>query len=303
VLLLAENRAAEASAAFQKALDVDQTLVGRHPDDLNRQFELGQSHAWLADALKAQGRLAEARRHRESEVAIYQAALVKDPNLRQAKFSSIVSLQKLGHLASLRGDLDGTLATLNDCASRAEALLETDRENMDLTALVASVQFDLGEALLVAGRRDAARAAQQRGGALIAAPLAHDAAEQDWRNYRDHGALLEAAIAAQSGQTAQSLRSDQSVLGRLEGERSADYAPYRLWLLERARLQTGDDLAASGRPQEAIDAWSAIVQSLSKPMDIYEPDLLLVLRAADERLGRVQDASVVAARLAALTRS
>jgi len=30
---------------------------------------------------------------------------------------------------------------------------------------------------------------------------------------------------------------------------------------------------------------------------------LLVLRAADQRLGRTQDASVVAARLAALTRS
>jgi len=303
VLLLSENRAAEASAAFQKTLDVEQTLAGRHPDELNRQIELGQGHAWLADALKAQGRLADARRHRESELAIYQAALVKDPNLRQAKYSSIVSLQTLGHLASLRGDSDGALATLNDCASRAEALLETDRENMDLTALVASVQFDLGEALLAAGRRDAARAAQQRGGALIATALAHDGAVQSWRNHRDHGALLEAAIAAQSGQTAQSLRSDQAVLGRLEDDKSADYAPYRLWLLERARLQTGDDLAASGRPQEAIDEWSAIVQSLSKPIETYEPDLLLVLRAADQRLGRTQDASVVAARLAALTRS
>jgi hypothetical protein len=58
-----------------------------------------------------------------------------------------------------------------------------------------------------------------------------------------------------------------------------------------------------GRPQEANDEWIAVVQSLSKPIDVYEPDVLLILKAADERLGRSRQASAIAARLAALTRS
>jgi tetratricopeptide (TPR) repeat protein len=303
VLLLQETRAAEASAAFQKTLEVDEDLAERHPDDLNRQVELGQGHAWLADSLKAQGRLADARRHREAELAIYQAALAKDPNLRQAKYSSVVCLKTLGHLAFLRGDVDGALATLGDSAARADGLLETERDNMDLAGMVAAVQIDLGEALLAAGRVDAARAAEQRSGAMIATALKHDDTVQLWRNYRDQAALLEAAVATRSGQTAEALRSDQAVLGRLQNEKGVDSSPFRLWLRERARLQTGDDLAALGRPQEANDEWTAVVQSLSQPIEVYEPDVLLILKAADERLGRSQQASAIAARLAALTRS
>jgi tetratricopeptide (TPR) repeat protein len=278
-------------------------LAGRHPDDVNRQVEVGQGHAWLADALKAQGRLADARRHREAELAIYLAALARDPNLRQAKYSSVICLQTLGHLALLRGDLDGALATLGDSAARAEALLETERDNMDLASMVAKAQIDLGEALLAAGRVDAAKAAQERGGAMIATALSHDGAVQLWRNYRDQAALLEAAVAARSAQPAQALRFDQAVLGRLQNEKGVDSSPDRLWLLERARLQTGDDLVALGRPQEARDEWTAVVQSLSKPIENYQPDVLLILETADERLGSSQEASAIAARLAALTRA
>lgn len=302
VLLLQENRRSEASAAFQKTLEVDEELARRHPEDLSRQVQLGQGHAWFADALKMQGRLAEARRHRESELAIYEAILAKDPNLRQAKYSSIVSLQTLGELALLRGDIESALATLQDSASRAEALLETEREDMDLTSLVGIVQIDLGEGLLAAGRVDAATAAQQRGSALIATALGHDDTVQTWRYYREHAALLEAAIAARSGRLGPALRSAQAVLGRLRGEKGVDSSPEGTLLIERARLQTGEDLAALGRPQEARDEWTAIVQSLARPDEIEQPDLLMILRTADEHLGRSQDASIIAARLAALTR-
>jgi tetratricopeptide (TPR) repeat protein len=303
VLLLEENKAAEASAAFQKNLEVKQDLAARRPEDLSRQIELGQGHAWLAGALIAQGRLTDARRQREAELAIYQAALAKDPNLRQAKYSSVVCLKTLGHLAFLRGDLDGALATLGDSSTRAEALLETDRDNMDLAGMVAIVQIDLGEVLLAAGRLDAAKAAAQRADAMIAAALGHDSTAQMWRQYRDHAALLEADVATRSGQTAEALRFDQAVLGRLQSEKGVESSRYGLWLLERARLQTGDNLAALGRPQEANDEWTAVVQSLSKPIENYEADVLLVLKAADERLGRSQEASAVAARLAALVHS
>jgi hypothetical protein len=56
-------------------------------------------------------------------------------------------------------------------------------------------------------------------------------------------------------------------------------------------------------PEAANDEWTAVVLSLRKPIETYEPDVLLILKATDERLGRSRQASAIAARLAALMRS
>jgi tetratricopeptide (TPR) repeat protein len=302
ILLSQEDRAAEAVAAFDSTLTVDEELARRHPDDLNRQVELGQGHAWLADALQKQGRLAEARRHAEAELAIYQTLLTQDPTFRQAKYSIIVTLETLGRLAMFAGEPARALADLNDSAARAEALLVNERDNMDLTTLTAIVQIDLGEVLLGAGRVDSARTARQRADALLAAALAHDESVATWRNYRDRETLLEAAIAERSGQSAEALRLDQELLGRLESGKPAATNSDTFWLTERARLQTGDDLAALGRARDAREQWDSIVSSLSNSAETYEPRLLVLLEAADHRLGRAADALVIARRLEELSR-
>ena len=55
ILFLQEGRTAEASIAFERSLAVADDLARRHAGDLNLQLELGQGHAWLADALQKQG--------------------------------------------------------------------------------------------------------------------------------------------------------------------------------------------------------------------------------------------------------
>jgi hypothetical protein len=87
---------------------------------------------------------------------------------------------------------------------------------------------------------------------------------------------------------------------RLQSKQSAGSASFLL--LERSRLQTGNDLAALGRAQEAREAWAAIVQSLPGPAENYEPSLLLVLEAADRRLGRAAESLLIARRLQDLSR-
>jgi tetratricopeptide (TPR) repeat protein len=302
ILLSQEDRTAEAVAAFDSTLTVDEELSRRHADDPNRQVELGQAHAWLADALQKQGRLAEARRHAEAELAIYQTLLTKDPTFRQAKYSIVVTLETLARLAMFAGEPDRALADLNDSAARAEALLVNERDNMDLTALTAIVQIDLGEVLLGAGRVDSARTARERADALLGAALAHDESVATWRNYRDRETLLKAAIAERSGQSAAALRLDQELLGRLESGKPGATNSDTFWLTERSRLQTGDDLAALGRAQDARQLWDSIVRSLSNPAETYGPRLLVVLEAADHRLGRAADAVAIARRLADLSR-
>jgi tetratricopeptide (TPR) repeat protein len=301
-LFLQMGRAADATDSFGRSLAVAEDLARRKPGDLNLQLDLGQGHAWLADALQRSSRLAQARVHSETELQIYRAILAKDGTIRQAKFSTIDVLQSLGELAMLEGDQKEALVNFKDSAERAEALLVGERDNMNLTGVVALAQVSLGEALLADGQVDAARAAQRRADLLLTAVLAHDDTVANWRNYRDRATMLDAKICARNGQTAEALRLDQTVLHRLSttAQFSANTDPF--WLLERSRLQTGDDLAALGRSQEAREEWNAIVKSLPDSVEHYEPRLIEALAQAETRLGRTADAQVITKRLRDLSR-
>jgi tetratricopeptide (TPR) repeat protein len=297
VLLLQQGRAAEATVSFEDTLSIVDSLARRHPKDLDQQFELGQRHAWLADALQKQGRLAETRVHRLQELAIYRAVLQQDPTLRDAKYSTVVALQVLGRLAMIEAEVSEGLAYLEDAVAQAESLLAGERDNMDLSAVTADAQVDLGEALLADGKLEAARSADSRALDLITVALSHDGNVAHWRGYRDQAVLLEAAIAARSGEKNEALAIDQKLLFELQGARADDANTDTFWLLERARLQTGDDLAALGRFQEALEQWNAVARSLPASIDTYEPRLLMVLKAVDFRLGRAPDAEIIARRL------
>jgi eukaryotic-like serine/threonine-protein kinase len=301
VLYLQTGRNVEATVAFERTLVEADGLARRRADDLNRQIELGQATAWLADAVQKQGRLAKTRSLRESELAIYQAILTKDPTYRQAKYSTIVALQILGRLAMIEGDLDRATASFSDAAARAETLLTNERENMDLTSVVAIAQVDLGEALLARAQIGPSQAAQQRADELLAVALAHDNKVALWLEYRDRANLLQAAIAGRNGANSQALQIDQVVLNRLHTSASTASNTESFWILEKARLQTGDDLAALGRAQEAQVEWDAIVQSLANPIANYEPKLLVVLAAADSRLGHAEAARAISKYLATLS--
>jgi tetratricopeptide (TPR) repeat protein len=295
-LFLRTGRPADAAMAFERALAVMDEVSHRLPGEINHQYEAGQGHAWLADALEMQARMLPARDHRETELAIYREILIKDPTFRQAKFSTIVALDSLGSIKTIGGDIKSALADFSSSAERAEALLVNERENMDLTAVVGITQIELGEALLGSGQVTAARGAQQRGAALIDKVLAHDGAVALWRGYLDRAALLEAAIAGQAGEHAQALRLNQEVLRRLDTSKIAVNTD-PLWLLERSRLQTGDELAALGRLPDAREDWGAIADGLSAPVETYEPKLLVILEAAEMRLGRSTAAQAIAKRL------
>ena len=293
VLFLAQGRGTEAILAFEHTLAEAQSIATRHPDDLNRQFELGQAHAWMADTLKKQGRLADARAHRESELAIYRAILVKEPTLRQAKYSTAVTLQMLGHLAMIEGDITRALPLFGDAVARAEDLLVNERDNMDLTSLVAIALVDRGEALLASGALGEARTVQKRAAGLLATALAHDKTVAQWANYRDRAAMLEAAIAARGGDWEAALKLDQSTLSGIESRGGPGTNTEPQYLLEKAHLQLGDDLVALGRGSEGRQQWEAISHALVAPVNTYEPALLIVLKGAELRLGHQAAAQAI----------
>ena len=300
ILFYEKGRPAEATVAFRRSLAVNKDLADRHPADLTAKINLGQAHAWLADALLMQGQLAEARSHREIEFAIYEKVLAVDPTVRQAKFSMIISSLLLGELMFLGGDQQNAIDHFKDATTRAEALLLMERSNMDLTAVTANAQIELGEALLATGQIGAARAAQERADALLKVTLAHDGTVALWRDYRHRGSQLEAALAAKEHHFDQALQIDEAQLGLLEsiGPDQVNTVPF--WLLQRSRLQTGDDLVALGRSAEAQKEWVAIVTNLAEMKSNVEPKLLAVLAAADLRLGRSSEAATITHRLTSL---
>lgn len=302
VLFLRTGRAAEATGPFERSLAIDDELARRIPGDPTQRLNLGQGHAWLADALEMQGRLTQARSHRNTELAIYRAVLAGDPTIRQAKSSTIVALESLGRMNMIGGDLNGALDDFSRSAAQADALLTNEPENMDLTSLAATAQLELGEALLLANRASDARAAQQNAAALLEKALARDGSSVTWRGYRDRAVLLQAGIVGRLGERVQALRLDQEVLDRLGRQSNTGVNTEPFWLLERCRLQTGDDLAAMGRLAEARESWGAITKSLSGPPESHEPKLLVILEAAQMRLGQPAAAEGIAKRLSDMFR-
>jgi tetratricopeptide (TPR) repeat protein len=300
VLLLGEGRTAEATGYFGRSLSVAADLAQRHSDDLSLQMELAQSHAWLADALSKGRRLGPARKHRETELEIYNAVLAKDANFRQAKYSTVVVLQTLGRMEGLAGDWNAAVQKLRESADRAEQLLSAEHDNMDTTAITAIAYVALGEVLLAQGRLDESGLASKRADALLKTALGHDDTVADWRNYRLEADMLDASIASVRGRTMEALKIDQAVLSGLTTGPQPQPNTERNWLLERARLRTGDDLAAMGRLQEAQEQWLEVTSDLANVLNTCEPRLLDALSAAEAKLRRTADAQAVTARLRGL---
>jgi tetratricopeptide (TPR) repeat protein len=301
VLLLREGRVAESGVSFAHSLNVAEDLAKRHPSDVTLRLEVGQGRAWLAEARLKQGHLAEARRYRDSEIQIYQKILAEDPNIRQAKYSLIVALETLGKLDMINDDASHAITNFRDSADRAETLLSSERDNMNLTAVVAVVQAELGEALLAVSQLDAARSAQQRAAALIGTALAHDKAVAQWQGYSDRAILLDAAIAAGRGLFVEALKLNQFVLDKQDAKNPPAVNTVAFWLLQSARLQSGDCLAAIGNLKEARAQWLAVATTISGDINGYEPKLLQVLAAAEFRLGQRREADLVRNRLRELS--
>jgi tetratricopeptide (TPR) repeat protein len=300
VLYLAQGRAADALTPFERTYPIVELLAQRHTDDLSRLVDLGQAHAWLANALQKLGRLAEARAHRDAELNVYRSVLAKDPTFRPAKFSTIVALLDRGQIAMLCDDMEGALADFKESSRQAETLLINEPENMDLTGVVAAGHVDLGEALLDLGRVEAARTEQARAHSLLTSARSRDHTVALWRNYNDQATLLETAIDARLGLHSEALALDESMLSRLNVSKGSEVNTEPFLLLQRCRLQTGDELIALGRGEEARAEWTAIVRSLSGPLGGFEPQLLIVLEKTDKRLGQFEEASAVARHMESL---
>jgi tetratricopeptide (TPR) repeat protein len=295
-LFLQLGRSQEALEAFRQSFAISEILLRRHPDDLDRRMELAACDAWLADSLENLGRLSEARAHRQQELTIYHAILKRDPRIQQAEVNSVVAEQALAQLDLIAGNVPRALAGLEAAAARAVRLTASEPDDMDIASVAAVAEVRLGEALMAAHRLQDAQAASRKAEAPLAAALAKNPSVTSWRRYADEAALLRATLAASGGDPSAALLLDEDTLLSARTSRAMDSNDR--WILDRARLQTGDDLAALHRNGEARVKWLAVADDLATPSDGYEPRLLLVLAGADARLGRTAQSRAILRRLA-----
>ena len=283
---LQQGRIAEAANAFERSRQVAEALARKHPDEVPRQIELAQSYAWLADALERQGRLAESRVRRVAEVAIYQRTLKANARDDVADAEMVVALRALARLARAEGDDRSAHALLRQAVMRSDGLVGNEPDNMQLKGAAAIAHIDRGETLLCLGQPSGARAEVVRATQLIEAALAHDARVALWREYREQTRLLDGALSMRSGKAPEALAKARLTIQNLQGippGRGPDN--YAIWLINRARLQAGDALAATGDTAGSRDLWTT-VSRLAADGANAEPRLTALTARADIRLGR-----------------
>jgi tetratricopeptide (TPR) repeat protein len=288
----------EAIEQFKASLAIRSAVARKHPDDLTDALAMGQADAWIGDGLEKSGRLAGARNRRQTELALYAALLARDPTLNKASFSTIAALRAMARIDLLCGQPAQSLAGDRAAANKAEALRAIRPDDMDLASEVALTEGDLGDTLLAAGKVADAEAAQRRVAGLVAADARRGSLTKTWRVIAAQSRLLQAEIAARRGDPAAALSADRAVLSDLRAKPIVGLNVDPRWLLDRARIDAGDALAAQRRTREAEAEWSAAENDLAGSRARLMPRLLIVLRQAELRLGHSAGVRAIDERLA-----
>ncbi|MES2135760.1 MAG: TIR domain-containing protein [Pseudomonadota bacterium] len=287
VLLFEQRHFGEAAAQFTRALRNIEALATADPTNSDYQKSLTESQAWLADAEKAEGRLDEATALRERHIIIVSQLLRRTGDVEYRQ--KLVSGERyLAELYLFRGQLPNALTHYRAAVMQSEALIAREPDNSRWKYFSARARMDLAQALILAGKSDAA--ASEAGSACDATRrlIATDSNVHRWRaNLRDcldiraelalaHGDLDAASrLATKAIETGKTVSSTDPVEDRYAVARSFS-------LLGDVRRKMGDQAGA----KTAWEAGLAMIaaNAAEKPNEMAEHAMLL------HRLGRSDEA-------------
>ena len=134
-LLFKRGENLRAEAAFRKALAVSQRAADAKPGDEQLQFDLAQSHSWVADALARRGRFDEAASERAIELSIYRALSLRKSSTR-FEYAIINNLIAKARIDAELNRLSLAIREMNINVERAETLFQSDYENQEFFELL-----------------------------------------------------------------------------------------------------------------------------------------------------------------------
>lgn len=279
--LKGEGRYAEAAAQFEQGLVIDRRLAENVPPDSPAHFALGQSHAWLADALLDAGDFSGAATHRLAEIEAYDRLLAADPRHAMAREGKANALSALARARMLAG---ANLAEAQPLFAQSRALfaeqIEADPANLLVREVATGALGNEVEVLMAAGRWREAQALNTR---LLAEARALLAADPS--NIRRRDVLVipaeahDIAILMGLGEreaARRAIAAFRAAHGDMEG------APHAMAMV--AALEAAD-LARQGNAAGAAAARAQAIQLLSRAPGSKSRALLAYLQGQREAAG------------------
>lgn len=270
VLLHHVGRHAEATVFFRQALTMSRAQAVAAPGDRDRQWTLGQAHAWLADALSADGDFPAAHFERESELAVYAAMLASDPFDAKAREGAAVALHRIASLHVVAGDYGPAVQAAQAGRERILSLREQDPENRLWQDIAVSLANQYTEALMLAGDWDRAADANAVSLAQAETLVATDPTVAAWRTNGLMGARWMQAVLAfrrdgrEAGRARLTRFNDEFAADR-SGPEGGNLVPWIMVLaLDAMDLLYHGETAAS---RERMDAVRTLLPAQPQPRE------------------------------------
>lgn len=295
IVYLARRQFTEASRQFQTALATIERIAAAQPDNREYQQNFSTTLAWLADAQRAEGKLAEAIAQRQRQLVLLDRLSARGRDVAYSQ-QKIVAEQALGRLFASRGDTAAAFAHLGAAVAEAEALIPIEPDNMRWVEFAASSKLALARAKMMFGRSDDASAHARSGCELVERLLTRDRGSAGWRDtHRDCLAVrAELALAAGADEEAAALADRLLRSAQSETQLGMD-GHYKV---AAAKRLVGDVARSRGDLRTATIAWQSAFNTL--PQNVAESPTELSERASLlRRLKRVPEARVIESKLLA----
>lgn len=159
---LASQQAQPAFEAYEKEVELRQSVASEFPDDASTTNELTLAMNRLADAMTALGRREDAHEIYRNQLTIRQELLAKDPGSPELKRQVAVSLLKIADGHSALNEPDLARKALNEAIVIVRQLVDADSENGEYARDLATMVERLGTLDLADGRLGAAHDAFEK---------------------------------------------------------------------------------------------------------------------------------------------
>lgn len=297
VVQLDRLQLADALNSFSETRQIFEDLVAVRPMLAG---SVAETSGWIAKVDEAAGDYDAAIVAQKARLALVTAAPDADKN-KDLQHQIVNVNFELGRLNLYRGDLAIAEHHARIALQGADAMVASDRANMFWLAEASFERLRVAEIEWANGIRDAARANVDQVIKDSRRLIASDASVMNWQvNLQGLALMLRTRIALAEGndapidelqgviQTAQTFESTGKVLG-----------PYRNEIVAGVELALGDALAHDDKRARAEDHWQAVVARLGPVAATANNPSLTLLARADLRLGKIQEAQALTARVQA----
>ena len=292
-----QRRFPEAARQFASALAVMEGVASIDRGNAEYQRELANLLGWAADAERDQGDLEAAIRIRQRQIAFLRQLIAGGAANVKFRERLVPAHQGLGILLSWTRGPGSAIDQLRLGVAESNRLIGIEPENTVWKGFGAQVRLELANALFSANRT-ADAVAEARAGCDLAAQVLAQNPGPTWRRLQTVCLTLQARLAMQADENAAALSYANRALASARSEQDEDPTRDKYGVAAAYRL-LGDVRRRMGDADAASASWTSGLAQLprnvgERPSEMMEHAELL------RRLGRLEEARLLTARLAAM---